>query len=201
MRRISVLALFALVTFGCDSKKPVEPTPADASSPVPSTAALASAMVADDAGAVANGDAGAVDSGLTIGDMLGLGPRLAAEEKTRTGAGVRAEDVLAMAKDAGATFDAPKQHLGSVWKALYCTAAVNPVEDFAIDVCEFRDEKTAKEGEATSKKGFGATPGREVHRNGTTMLTLLVGKPTPPNVALAKKIAEGFAKMKAKPAK
>jgi len=186
-----VLALSALL--GCDKK---DPPPAAAADGATTTATSASPADAEAPGAA---DAGASDAGeATLGDMLGLGPRLAAEEKARTTTGLRAEDVFATMREAGATFDAPKQHLATVWKAIYCVAAVNPAEDFVIDVCEYGDEKSAKETEGTSRKGFGAVPGREVHRNGTTLLTLRNGKPTPASVALAKKLVEAFGKMKPK---
>lgn len=183
---------------GCDKKEPAPPSE-DAASATPS--AEATSPVDASANTSAETDGGHADAGeLTLGDMLGLGPRLAAEEKSRLPGGIRAEDVLATMKEAGAKLDPPKQHLASVWKALYCTAAIDPAEDFVVDVCELRDEKTAKETEATSRKGFGAVPGREVHRNGATLLTLRAGKPTAENKALAKKLAEAFAKMKPKPA-
>lgn len=197
MRPFQVMVVLALTTvYGCDKKDaPTSPTQADA-------AQGATSGSLPDASPTTAADAGVSDGGeLTLGDMLGLGPRLAAEEKARTTTGIRADDVFATMKEQGATFDAPKQHLASVWKAVYCAAAVNGAEDFVIDVCEYRDEKSAKEGEATSRKNFAAVPGREVHRNGTTLFTLRTGKPTPANVALAKKLVEAFTKMKPKVSK
>jgi hypothetical protein len=189
LRRLAVLAL--LVLAACTKSDPPSPTASSA----PSSSSSAAAPLANEAR-----DAGDTRDAapLELSEaMLGLGPRLAAEAKSRPRGAVPAEDVFEMAKSAGASLDAPKQHLAAAWKAAYCIASQNPAEDFVVDVCEYADEKAAREGEGISKKGFSNIPGREVHRSGATLLTLRVGKPSPENKALAAKIVEGFAKLKA----
>lgn len=186
LRRVVSLAFVVLAA--CSKADP-PPPPA---SPAPSSSVSSLSVEARDAGD------GRDAAPLELSEaMLGLGPRLAAEAKARPHGAVPAEDVFAMAKSVGASLDAPKQHLAAAWKAAYCIAGQNPAEDFVVDVCEYVDEKAAREGEGISKKGFSNIPGREVHRSGATLLTLRVGKPSPENKALATKIVDGFAKLKA----
>lgn len=188
LRRLAALAL--LVVAACTKSDP--PSPPASAAPSSSSSAVPLASEARDAGDAR--DAAPLELSEA---MLGLGPRLAAEAKSRPRGAVPAEDVFDMAKSAGASLDVPKQHLAAAWKAAYCIASQNPAEDFVVDVCEYADEKAAREGEGISKKGFSNIPGREVHRSGATLLTLRVGKPSPENKALAAKIVEGFAKLKA----
>lgn len=190
LRRLATLAL--VVVAACSKSDPPSPPPSSAPSSSSSSSAAPLASDARDAGDAR--DAAPLELSEA---MLGLGPRLAAEAKSRPRGAVPAEDVFDMAKSVGASLDAPKQHLAAAWKAAYCIAAQNPAEDFVVDVCEYVDEKAAREGEGISKKGFSNIPGREVHRSGATLLTLRVGKPSPENKALAAKIVEGFAKLKA----
>jgi hypothetical protein len=185
-----------LLLSACDKKE------APSGSPLPSPSASASASVAvvavPSAEASSAKVAPVVEDNVPVGAM-GLDERLRAEAKTRPSGTITAESGFAAMKEAGALLDTPKQHLGSVWKANYCTAAINAAEDFVVDFCEFADSKVAKESLDMAKKGFSSIPGREVHQNGATLLTLRVGKPTPENKALAKKLVDAFAKLKAPP--
>lgn len=189
LRRVVPLAF--VVLSACTK---ADPPPPPSASPAPSSSSSVAALTneARDAGDVR--DAAPLELSEA---MLGLGPRLAAEAKSRPRGAVPAEDVFDMAKSLGASLDTPKQHLAAAWKAAYCIAGQNPAEDFVVDVCEYADEKAAREGEGISKKGFSNIPGREVHRSGATLLTLRVGKPSPENKALATKIVDGFGKLKA----
>lgn len=108
---------------------------------------------------------------------------------------MRAEDVFDAMKGVGATFGSPKQHVGSVYKAKYCAEVVNTTEDYFIDVCEYEDAKSGKEG-FKLLQAFSLAPGREVHQNGATVLTIRVGKATPENKALGKKMVDAFSKLK-----
>jgi len=177
----------------CDKKD------SSSSSPLPTASAPASASVTMPSAEPSSAkSAPVVEDNVPVGAM-GLDERLRAEAKTRPSGTITAESGFAAMKEAGALLDTPKQHLGSVWKANYCTAAINAAEDFVVDFCEFSDPKTAKESLDMAKKGFSSIPGREVHQNGATLLTLRVGKPTPENKALAKKLVDAFAKLKAPP--
>lgn len=186
LRRVVSLAFVVLAACSKSDPPPPPASPAPSSSPSTLSSEVRDAGDGRDAAPLELSEA-----------MLGLGPRLAAEAKSRPRGAVPAEDVFDMAKSLGASLDAPKQHLAAAWKAAYCIAAQNPAEDFVVDVCEYVDEKAAREGEGISKKGFSNIPGREVHRSGATLLTLRVGKQSPENKALAAKIVEGFAKLKA----
>ncbi len=198
------LAWIAVLAFApaCTKKDP-EPTTAPSVETAPSAAPSASAPAPAPSATVAtpegDGGVGPVDPSTPVG-ALNLTERFAREAQSRPTGIVRAEDVFEAFKAAGATFEAPKQHLGSFFKASYCVGAKNPDTAFVIDLCEYPDAKAAKEGKAMSLKSLAAITGRQLYVNGGTMLTLRLGKETPENLALAKKLAAVFAKLKPAPA-
>jgi hypothetical protein len=195
----AALAWLALVAFAaaCTKKDP-EPTTAPSVEAAPSAApsAAGSTGPAPSASVAApEGDGGVVDPSTPVG-ALNLTERFAREAQSRPTGIVRAEDVFEAFKAAGATFETPKQHLGSFFKASYCVGAKNPDTAFVIDLCEYPDAKAAKEGKAMSLKSLAAITGRQLYLNGATLLTLRLGKETPETLALAKKLAAVFAKLK-----
>jgi hypothetical protein len=199
--RAAAAWLACLACAAACTKKDPEPTPAPSVEAAPSAAsvepsAAPSAPVAAPAG---DGGAEAVDPSTPVG-ALNLTERFAREAQSRPAGAVRAEDVFEAFKAAGATFEPPKQHLGSFFKANYCVGAKNPDTAFVIDLCEYADAKAAKEGKAMSLKSLAAITGRQLYLNGATLLTLRLGKETPENLALAKKLAAVFAKLKPAPA-
>ncbi len=190
------IAWCLVLALGCSKKDPEPAAPgAEAAAPTPTPSAAPSATVASP-----GGDAGdePVDPSTPAG-ALNLSERFAREAQSRPKGIVRAEDVFEAFKAAGATFETPKQHLGSFFKASYCVGTKNPDTAFVIDLCEYPDAKAAKEGKAMSQKSLAAITGRQLYVNGGTMLTLRLGKETPENLALAKKLAGVFAKLKPAP--
>lgn len=192
----AALAWLALVAFAaaCTKKDP-EPTTAPSVEAAPSAAPSSPAPAPSASVATPEGDGGGVDPSTPVG-ALNLSERFAREAQSRPTGTVRAEDVFEAFKAAGATFEPPKQHLGSFFKASYCVGTKNPDTAFVIDLCEYPDAKAAKEGKAMSLKSLAAITGRQLYLNGATLLTLRLGKETPENLALAKKLAAVFAKLK-----
>lgn len=123
--------------------------------------------------------------------MQSIPERFATEAKNRPTGTVRAEDVIAAFKDAGANIREQRQHLGAPFLAAYCVGGQTGT-DVHFSICEYTDAARAKEGKAQSEQAFGAVPNRTIYVNGATTLTLRVGGTTEADRELGKKLPQAF---------
>ncbi len=163
--------------------------------PSTATVAAADAAMASDAAPSANG--AVQDTAAAPPSAFRSVPeRFAAEAQKRPSGTVRVEDATAAFRKAGFDVKEEKQHLASIYQALYCVGAKAKGEEISFSVCEYADEAGATAGKALNDKSFAAIDNRTTYRNGGTTLTILESKKTPPNDAAVKKLVDTFAALK-----
>ncbi len=186
----TLLPLAAMLLFGC-AKAKTEPAPAASSSTNASTNAARApeAQVAP----VAPSPSGAVGSAGRV--LLTVEDRLLSERDRKTEGTPRAEDVYVALEKGGVALTDKKQHVATIYSALYCLGAKGP-GGTAYSVCEYASAEELKKGRDSSAKFFESVPNRELVANKKTLLT--VRQPpvkTPESEAVAKKSVELFSKL------
>jgi hypothetical protein len=101
-----------------------------------------------------------------------LADRLAREAAGRSQVRPRGEDVLAAFRTRGFPVVRSRQVLASPLGAQFCLAGVTE-QGLVLAVCEFGDEASARKGLEFSRRTFDRRiPGRSLHLNGPTLLTI-----------------------------
>lgn len=174
-----VVVGFALVTACSKREQPSEAR-------VTSSATVTSATVVSEIAVAAPASEG-----------MSIEQRFASESANRPSdpTTLRAERALEEFSSLGATMREARQHLGAPFGAKYCVGA-RTGEDIHLSVCEYDGDERAAEGARGSRTAFAHVENRRVERNGATTLTLRLGRSTPADQALARKLVDAFATMK-----
>jgi hypothetical protein len=127
--------------------------------------------------------------------VVTLQDRLEAEKEQRATDTPKAEEVLAALEKAGLTLTDKKQHVASVYGAMYCLGAKSE-GGIGYSVCEYASPEAAKSGRDASEKAFATVANRELATNKKTVLTILQpASKTPQSQDAAKKSFDVFAKL------
>lgn len=127
--------------------------------------------------------------------QMSLPERFDSEAQNRPKGTPTAEQAFAAFTGASLELHGKKQHLASLYQALYCVGAESN-DDVALSLCEYPNEASATKGREMSQKAFGAIVGREVFQNKGTTLTVLRVKKTPEAAAKVTKMRGLFSNLK-----
>jgi hypothetical protein len=99
------------------------------------------------------------------------------ELKNRPGIHPSVDDGFAAFAKAGVPISAPKQSLGTTYKASYCSHGLTDTKDLSVLLCEYPDEAQATAGLAESKKLFVGLKARQTWSHKSLVMATIFQEP------------------------
>jgi hypothetical protein len=102
---------------------------------------------------------------------------MATELKNRPGIHPSVDDGFAAFAKAGVPISAPKQSLGTTYKASYCSHGLTDTQDLSVLLCEYPDDARATAGLAESKKLFPGLNARQTWSHKSLVMATIFQDP------------------------
>jgi hypothetical protein len=113
----------------------------------------------------------------SVDPMATMFGTMATELKNRPAVHPSVDDGFAAFANAGVPIGAPKQSLGTTYKAAYCSHGVTEAKDLSVLLCEYSDEAQAKLGLAESKKVFPGLGARQTWAHKSLLMVTILQDP------------------------
>jgi hypothetical protein len=172
---VSGSVLGAMMTAGCGKK--AEEGPSSNAAASASSALDASAGVASGAGTPPPPAAPNGANNPSVDPMATMFGTMETELKNRPSIHPSVDDGFAAFAKAGVPISAPKQSLGTTYKASYCSHGLTDTKDLSVLLCEYPDEAQATAGLAESKKLFIGLKSRQTWSHKSLVMATIFQEP------------------------
>jgi hypothetical protein len=170
-----LIASSAVVWMGCDKKSATDTLASDATASAPSSsfsASVASGTPIPSPPPAANGA-----NNPSTDPMATMFGTMATELKNRPDVHPSVDDGFAAFAKAGVPINAPKQSLGTTYKASYCSHGLTDAKDLSVLLCEYPNEAQAAAGLAESKKLFPGLASRQTWSHKSLLMATIFQDP------------------------